>query len=71
MKAFLKLHACRDNAELSQEELAVKLGVSVGTIKNWENYKTEIPAPKLVQLAELANCPIDCILLYPYTLPKQ
>lgn len=42
--------------------IEAEIGVSTGTIKNWQNGKTEIPASKIVALAQLFNVTTDYLL---------
>ncbi len=62
---FITIKACRTNAELTQEELADRLNVSVTTIKNWENYSNKPSIDKVVELSRISNIPIDFIILTP------
>lgn len=43
-------------------QLAEKLHVSYGTVKNWMRGATDIPASKLVEMAELFHCTTDYLL---------
>jgi DNA-binding XRE family transcriptional regulator len=40
---YPNIEAERARAGITKETLASKLGVSTGTIKNWQNGKSEIP----------------------------
>ena len=64
-KPYVQLRACRVNSGLSQTEWAESLGVGEKTIYNWENYKTPIPANKLIKVAELSGFAVDDIILCP------
>lgn len=57
------LEACRVNAGLSQKELAERLGVSAGTISNWETGKTEPTLSQLRIISELSTVPIGSIVV--------
>lgn len=59
---YPNIEAERARAGITKENLARNLGVSTGTIKNWQNGKTEIPASKLVALAETFNVTTDYLL---------
>jgi len=65
----ISLAAARVNANLTQTELAHKLGVHTSTIKNWEKGKTSPESRYLKQIGELAGIPMDYIFL-PDTLLK-
>lgn len=47
---------------MTKTELAEKIGVSYGTLKNWMRGKGEIPASKLIAMSELFNCSTDYLL---------
>lgn len=68
MKVTLK--AMRVNANLTQKEVAEKIGVSSVTLVSWESNKT---APNITQLCKLCNlyrCSTDDIFL-PSELAKS
>lgn len=44
------LRYCREELEMTQEELGIILGASKQTISNWETGYTPIPLNKLVRL---------------------
>lgn len=48
-----KIRGKRSELDISQEELAAKLGVNVTTICSWEQGRTTPSAPYIVQLSEL------------------
>lgn len=56
-----KLKALRINAGYTQEQLAELIGVSLGTIKNWERGKTFPKQPMIEKLCELYKIPYDFI----------
>jgi transcriptional regulator with XRE-family HTH domain len=68
-KIRITVAAARVNAGMTQQELAVALGVSASTIKNWEGGKTSPDLKRLRRLGELSGIPIDYIFL-PDTLLK-
>lgn len=65
----IKLAAVRTNADMSQEELARKMGVSRVTVGNWESGKTKMSEADLRLYADLCNFPRENIFL-PYSLQK-
>lgn len=59
----LNIAACRVNAELTQQELADKLGVNKATISNWESGKTEPSVTNLRKIGEICCFPFERIRL--------
>lgn len=59
----ISLKAARINAELTRAEAADKIGVSEGSITNWELGRNKIGADKLKLLADAYGVPIDRIVL--------
>lgn len=59
----ITLEACRVNANLKQQELADKIGVSRTTICNWENGKTSPTSVQLQKISEITGIPINFIFL--------
>lgn len=55
------LASARVNAKLTQGEVAVKLGVSPSTVRNWEKGKTFPKQPIIEKLCNLYNIPYDYI----------
>lgn len=59
-----KLYKLRESKNMSQEELAEKLGVSRQTISNWENDKVTLDVDKAQELCKLygidMNTLFDC-----------
>lgn len=55
----ITLKAARVNAGLTQSEVADKLNISVGTLKNWERGKTFPKQPQIEALCELYNVSYD------------
>ena len=49
--------------------MAAKIGVSTYTLKSWQSGKSEIPATKIVALAELFGVTTDYILGRTKTTP--
>ena len=44
------LKHCRENLEMTQEELGYVLGVTKGTVANWENGNDSIPLRQVVKI---------------------
>lgn len=61
MKVSLK--ALRVNAELTQEDVAKELGVSVDTVKNIEAGKRELRVSELKTVCALYGCTFDDIFM--------
>lgn len=59
----ISLVAARVNAELKQEEVAEKMGVSKRTIINWEKGNVHPSAATVKMLSNIYKIPVDCILL--------
>lgn len=57
----ITLKAARVNAGLTQSDVAGKLNISVGTLKNWEKGKTFPKQPQIEALCELYNVSYDNI----------
>ena len=52
----LRLHQVRQHRNISQGRLAKAVGVSVGTIQNYEHGRAHITADRLEQLARALQC---------------
>lgn len=61
MKVSLK--ALRVNSELTQNEVAEKLGVRRETVMSWESYKTSPDVSTVLKLCKIYNCTLDDIFL--------
>ena len=59
----ISIAAARGNANLTQKQLAAKLGVSNSSVVEWENGKREIPLRHLIKLAELSGLSISDIFV--------
>lgn len=59
----LPLKAHRALNDMSQQEVAEKVGVDRNTYANWEKYETYPNAIQLMQLAEVFGCSLDDILI--------
>lgn len=53
---------CREELEMTQEELGIILGASKQTISNWETGYTPIPLNKLVRFANLYDYSLDFLV---------
>lgn len=71
-KIKISLEAARVNAGLTQEQAASKLGVSRGTIINWEKGRIAPRIPEMDRIAKLYQIPVDYIFLPRYsTLSRE
>ena len=52
---------CREELELTQEELGYVFGVSYKTISGWENNNDTMPLPKMVKFANMYHYSLDYI----------
>ena len=59
----ISLKAARVNANLTQRELAEKLNVTIDTVLNWENGRSEPKLSQLRQISELSGIPMDFIFV--------
>ena len=59
---YANIEAERVRKRLTQTELSAALGVSSRTYYNWQQGENEIPASKLLNMANLFNCSIDYLL---------
>lgn len=59
---FPNIDAERARLGWSRVKLAQELNVSYSTMKNWMKGKTEIPASKVIRMAELFSCSTDYLL---------
>ena len=60
----ISLKACRVNADKKQEEWAKLNNVSLNTVFNWENGKTEPTLSQLRTISELSGVPMDLIFVH-------
>ena len=58
----LRLRELREERELSQAEMAKKLGVSQQTYSRYDSHTTEIPLKLLIVLAEFYDASTDYLL---------
>lgn len=66
VEPFVKLVACRANAQKTQKEWADLLGVSQTTIVNWEAGITQPKLSQVQEISRLSGIPVQYIFL-----PKQ
>lgn len=59
---YPNIEAERARVGMTKVSLATAIGVSIGTLKNWQNGRTEIPASKIVALATLFGVRTDYLL---------
>ena len=59
----------RIKSRITKQSMAAKIGVSTYTLKSWQSGKSEIPATKIVALAELFGVTTDYILGRTKTTP--
>lgn len=59
----ISLEAVRVNAKMTQKEWAAKLGVSNGTVVNWEKGITEPSLSQLREMSRLSGVPMDFIFV--------
>ncbi len=58
---MISLAAARVNAELTQAEVAERMGVAVNTVVNWEKYKTSMTIQQARAIEELYQMPLKYI----------
>ena len=58
----MRLRELRNKSDLTQNEIANKLGVSGQTILNWENGIYEPKISQLIQLADLFDVTVDYLI---------
>ena len=59
---YPNIEAERARNGMTKEKFASLLGISVSTVKNWQNGRTEIPASKIIKIAILFNVSTDYLL---------
>lgn len=59
---FPNIEAERARTGMTKTRMAQEIGVTPDTIKNWQNGRTEIPASKIVSLANLFGVTTDYLL---------
>ena len=71
MKLSDKLAELRRGSNLSQEELAEKLGVSRQAVSKWESGTAQPELQKLIELSNLYNVSVDELLSLEHTQEKE
>ena len=64
------LSTARKHAGLTQKKLANLCGVSVSTIANWENYKSEPTVSQAQMLGKICGINYDDIIFLPQNTVK-
>lgn len=59
----IRLAAARVNAEMTQEEVAKRMGLNKQTICNWENGKVIPKRAQLEMMCKIYSIPVDNIFL--------
>lgn len=59
---YPNIEAERARAGMTKANMANAIGVTTDTVKNWQNNRTEIPASKIVALADLFGVSTDYLL---------
>lgn len=54
-----KIRKLRQNAQLSQNELAIRMGVTQGAVSQWETGESNPQVGALPELARALGCSID------------
>lgn len=63
--AKINLYGARHNCRLSQAEAAKRIGVSVTTIKNWENQKSFPKQPHIEKICAVYGVEYDDLIFLP------
>jgi len=63
----ISLAAARVNADLTQEEVAHKMGISAQTLINWEKGRFVPGIPEIEMLSKIYNIPQDNLFLPCYS----
>ena len=61
-KMEVNIKACRSNTGMKQSEFAKAIGVTLGTVSNWEKGKTEPTVTQLRKIAEISGIPYEYII---------
>lgn len=70
-KLKISLAAARVNAELTQEQVAEKMGITKGTIINWEKGRIIPKIPEMEMLSKIYDIPVDNIFLPCYSTESR
>ena len=63
MEFGVRVQVARQNSDLSQSELAQKLGVSRGAVANWESGNEMYPTvSRLIMIAEITQVSVDWLV---------
>ena len=65
---FPNIEAERARSGMTKAEMAATIGVTTDTVKNWQNGRTEIPASKIVALADVFGVTTDYLLGRPNSI---
>lgn len=65
------LKSIRTNLNLSQQEMAEKLDISLKTYQNYENYKTYPDVLIIKKIIEMSNIDFDDIIFLPEEYAKS
>lgn len=63
--AKMTLYGARHNCKLSQKKAAEAIGVSVSTIKNWENQKSFPSQPHIEKICSVYGVEYDDLIFLP------
>ena len=55
----LQLKRLRKNSELTQPDLAERIGVSMRVISSWERQETALPLEDAARIADVLDCSLD------------
>lgn len=58
----MTLKAARAQADLTQEQIAQKMGIARNTYNDYENYRTFMRIDKAVEFSEIVSIPFDNII---------
>ena len=64
----ITLKAARVNKNMQQQDAASVLGITVDTLRNWENGKTFPNVPQIKKIEELYGVPYSDLIFYPENL---
>jgi len=67
----MNMRTTRKEKKLTQEELAVKLGVDQTSVSKWEQKKSIPRIDTMYKLAEVLEVSVSEIMSYFYTKPKE
>ena len=70
-KMKTRLKEARRNARMSQQVAAERLGVSLGTYRNWEQGRVVMNGAQLINAARLFNTNVDYLLMLDGSIEKR